>query len=198
MLARNYIGKEFNALRMLRLFLPARDSADLPLSWSSILPLGFELTASTDCNELVSGYLAEHPGAVLPAAPLGRLARETANALREILGSWVSTNSFLHTRSWVGYSPPFTDQASTSFFVGREYLHEEIGLEEIIFHGVRDQVPAFVEDPSGSFAWGTGLYPDSLIVAAVPELFMALHQDPRLEIISTNSSRDVLPAPFEG
>ena len=198
MLTRNYIGEEFAALRMLRLFLPARDSFDLPLSWSSMLPVGSELTASVDCNEIVTAYLAEHPGAVLPQAPLGRLGRDTATALGEILGPWVSTSSFLHARSWVGYSAPFTDGASTSFFDGREFLHEDIRLAEIIFRGVRDQVPAFVEDPQGSFAWGTGLYPDSLIVAAEPELFTALHQDPRLEVVSINSSHDVLPAPFEG
>ena len=198
MLARKYIGKEFTSLRMLRLFLPARDGSDLPHSWSSMLPVGSELAASTDCNELVSAYLAEHPGAVLPTAPLGRLARDTAKALGELLGSWVSTNTLLDTRSWVGYSVPFTEQASTSFFDGREYLHEELSLDEIIFRGVRDQVPGFVEDPGGSFAWGTGLYPDSLIVAAAPELFSALHQDPRLEVVSVLPERDMLPISFEG
>lgn len=198
MLARNYIGSDFAELRLLRLFLPIYDSADLPRSWSSMLSEDAVLTASTDCNELVSDYHANHPLDLLPTAPMGRLDRDTANALEEILGSCVTTDALLRTRSWVGYSVPFTESATTSFFGGLEYLHEEIGLEEIIFRGVRDQVPAFIEDPHGSFAWGTGLYPDSLIIAAVPELFMALHQDPRLEVLSIVPDRDVLPAPFEG
>lgn len=188
LLTLNYIGKVFAALRTLRLFLPAYDNADLPVSWSSMLPAGTELSASTDGTELVSDQLAKNPGVLLPSAPLGRLSRDVANALGDILGSWVNSASLLRTRSWVGYSGPFTGSVATSFFGGHEYLQEEISLEEIIFRSVRDQVPAFVEDPHGVFAWDTGLYPDPLIIAAVPELFKAFHQDPRLKVFTIASN----------
>ncbi|WP_411731860.1 hypothetical protein [Paeniglutamicibacter sp.] len=81
---------------------------------------------------------------------------------------------------------------------GHEFLHENLGIEEIIFRGVRDQVPGFVEDPHRAFAWGTGLYPDSLVIAAAPDLFRALHQDPRLELAFLVPHPDVLPASFDG
>ena len=198
MLARDYIGEEFRSLHLLRLFLPAYDNHEEPRRWSSLLAPGATLEASADCNELWSTYRVDHPEADLLDAPLGRLDRETADALREILGAHLGTGVLLHTRSWVGRSRPFTPQATTSFFHGQEYLHEDLGIEEIIFRGVRDQVPDFVEDPGKAFAWGTGLYPDSLVIAASPDLFRALHQDPRLEVVSIVSHRDVPPASFEG
>ncbi len=198
MLASDYIGEDFRSLHLLRLFLPAYDDYEIPRRWSSLLPTGAGLEASADCNELWSAYLVDHPGVELPAAPLGRLDRETAAALREILGRQLGTNVRLRTRSWVGRSRPFMPGATTSFFHGQEYLHEDLLLEEIVFRGVRDRVPDFVEDPNHAFAWGTGLYPDSLVVAASPDVFRALHQDPRLEVVSIASHRDVLPAPFEG
>ncbi|MFL4472693.1 hypothetical protein ACIPVK_01695 [Paeniglutamicibacter sp. MACA_103] len=64
--------------------------------------------------------------------------------------------------------------------------------------GVRDHVPEFIEDPRQAFAWGTGLYPDSLVIAAEPDVFRALHQDLRLEVVSLAPHRDVLPASFDG
>lgn len=198
MLAREYIGEEFRSLHLLRLFLPAYDNHEEPRRWSSLLPPGVVLEASMDCNELWSTYLVDRPDAEPPDAPLGRLDRETAAALREILGAHLDTDLLLHTRTWVGRSRPFTPQATTSFFHGQEYLHEDLGLEEILFRGVRDQVPDFVEDPNHSFAWGTELYPDSLVIAASPDLFRALHQDPRLEVVSLVPNRDVLPISFGG
>lgn len=198
MLARDYIGGEFRSLHLLRLFLPAFDHSEARRRWSSVLPPGAGLEASADCNELWSAYLADHPGAELPDAPLGRLDREGAAALREILGAHLDPGVRLHTRSWVGRSRPFMPQETTSSFHGKEYLHEDLVLDEILFRGVRYQVPDFVEDPGKAFAWGTGLYPDSLVVAASPDLFRALHQDPRLEVVSIVPHRDVLPAPFEG
>lgn len=198
MLAREYIGEEFRSLHLLRFFLPAYDHSEEPRRWSSLLPPGTNLEASADCNELWSTYLVDHPEADIPDAPLGRLDRETATAQREILGAHLGTEVLLRTRSWVGRSRPFMPQATTSNFYGQEYLHEDLGIEEIIFRGVRDQVPDFVEDPGKTFAWGTGLYPDSLVIAASPDLFRAFHQDPRLEVVSIVSHRDVLPAPFEG
>ncbi|EMQ99501.1 hypothetical protein ACIGB6_17390 [Paeniglutamicibacter gangotriensis] len=198
MLARDYIGDKFRSLHLLRLFLPAHDRSEAPLRWSSLLPPGAELEASADWNELWCAFLVDHPGTELPDAPLGGLDRETAAALREILGAHLDAEVQLHTRSWIGHSRPFTPQALTSLFHGREYLHEDLGLEGIIFRGVRDQVPEFVEDPHHAFAWGTCLYPDSLVIAAAPALFRALHQDPRLEVVSIVSHRDILPAPFDG
>lgn len=196
MLAREYIGEEFRSLHLLRLFLPTYDDSGAPRSWSFLLPPGAGLEASADCNELWSAYLVDHPDAEIPDAPLGRLDRETAAALREILGAHLRTGVLLHTRSWVGRSRPFTPKATTSNFYGQEYLHEDLGIEEILFRGVRDQVPDFIEDPNQSFAWGTGLYPDSLVIAASPDLFRALHQDTRLEVVSVVPHRDVLPASF--
>ena len=198
MLAREYIGEEFRSLHLLRLFLPAHDHSEEPRRWSSLLPPGADLEASADFSELWSAYRVDHPEADLPEAPLGRLDGETAAALREILGAHLDAGVLLHTRSWVGRSRPFTPQATTSNFYGQEYLHEDLGIEEILFRGVRDHVPDFVEYPGKAFAWGTGLYPDSLVIAASPDLFRALHQAPRLEVVSIVSHRDVLPAPFEG
>jgi hypothetical protein len=198
MLARDYIPQDFRPLHLLRLFLPAWDHDGVPRRWSSLLPPGAGLEASADWNELWRVYLVDHPGAEPPAAPWGRLDRETAAALREILAAHVGTELLLRTRSWVGHSRPFDSSATTSLRGGLEFLHENLGIEEIIFRGVRDQVPEFVEDPRKAFAWGTCLYPDSLVVAAAPGLFRALHQDERLEVVSIVSHRDVLPASFDG
>lgn len=198
LLARDYITEDFHSLRLLRLFLPTHDRLDEPQRWSEILPAGVELAGSTDWNELWSAHSLEHADAELPRAPLGTLDLSTAQALGEILIAHFGPRYPLHTRSWVGRARAFPPDATSSSFDGHEFVHEILGIEEVIASAMRDQVPEFVEDPFKTFAWGTCLYPDSLIIAAEPVLFRALHQDPRLEAVSIMSHRDILPAPFEG
>lgn len=81
---------------------------------------------------------------------------------------------------------------------GQEYAHETLTIHEIIERGIKGNVPDFVADPGMAFAWGTSPYPDSLFIAAAPELFRVLHQDPRLDVASVLAHRDVLPQTFEG
>lgn len=198
MLARDLIPEEFHSLRMLRLFLPVVNELGTAIRWTALLPVGAELTASTNFYALWALYSADHPAAVTPSPALGRLDPLTAHSLSELLRTQLGPAQLLPTRSWAGYSRSSAPGTRTSMVDGQEYAHETLTINEIIERGIQENVPDFIADPGMAFAWGTCRYPDSLFIAAAPELFRALHQDPFLDVASVLTHRDVLPQTFEG
>nr|WP_315267352.1 hypothetical protein [Microbacterium lemovicicum] len=56
-----------------------------------------------------------------------------------------------------------------------------------------DQLPEFCWDEGHSFAWGTRVYPDSLIIAAAPTIYKRLSADRRIDTVGLIPTRDVLP-----
>lgn len=198
MLARDLVPEQFHSLRMLRLFLPVVNELGAAIRWTALLPVGAELTASTNFYELWALYSADHPATVTPSPALGSLDPLTAHSLRELLTTQLGPAQLLSTRSWAGYSRSSAPGTRTSMVNGQEYAHETLTIHEIIERGIKGNVPDFVIDPGMAFAWGTCPYPDSLFIAAAPELFRVLHQDPRLDVASVLAHRDVLPQTFEG
>ena len=56
-----------------------------------------------------------------------------------------------------------------------------------------DRIPEFAHDDLGNFAWGTNLYPDSLIIASTEPIYRALINDPRLDTVMIRRESDLLP-----
>lgn len=72
-----------------------------------------------------------------------------------------------------------------------EYAHTALNNEDVR-EGQR--VPEFAWDDERLFAWGTRLYPDSLVIAAEVEKFRQLRNDPRLDTVFIAPERDILPS----
>lgn len=192
MLAREYIPENFRQLNMLRLFLPARGKDDGPQHWSTLLLEGEELTGSSDWNELYARSMQGQPAKEPPQAAMGLLDPPRAAALKELLLHRLGEEAPFAIRSWSGYAET-SGGPERSEFDGREYLHETLTLRDLLNRAQNDRIPDFGHALDGRFAWGSNLYPDSLIIAADPELFRAFFKDPRLEVVSIVEHRDVLP-----
>lgn len=192
MLAADYIPASYQHLPMLRLFLPAVDEDDRPVLWSSLLLDDDELSGSSDWNELYERFDAGRPATDRPQAAMGRLDADRRSALIEILFPHVGAEALFQTRSWAGYAVAGAGPES-SVFCGQEYLHETLTLTQALERASADRMPDFGNDLHGTFAWGNNLYPDSLVIAASPEIFTAFFNDPRLEVASIVKHRDVLP-----
>ncbi|MCR2814701.1 hypothetical protein [Microbacterium jiangjiandongii] len=90
---------------------------------------------------------------------------------------------------WTGYGEAARTSTSRRVF-GGEYFEDDLRASDVV---AGRRVPEFAWDAAGRLAWGTRLFPDSLIVAAEPALFRQLHNDPRLDVVSVRVERDVLP-----
>lgn len=108
----------------------------------------------------------------------------TAAALREAFDGRAAT-----CLRWAGNA-----EASRAATFVRVYQNDYVSTPFIAAElQAEEQVPEFVWDAAGEFAWGTHLYPDSLVIACEWEIFRALHTDPRLDTITVRADRDVLP-----
>lgn len=192
-LARDLVPADYRRLHLLRLFLPAVDSHGRPRPWSALLPEGEELDASADWNELYSRFAQEHPDEDWPTAARGLLDAPRAAALEDLLLPRFGPEAPFATKTWVGYAPGSAGPAS-SVRDGREYLHETLSLRELLNRARTDSIPDFGHDAEGRLAWGSNLYPDSLVIAADPGLFRAFFHEPHLEVASIRQHRDILPA----
>lgn len=192
-LAQDLVPANYLHLRLLRLFLPAVDSHGRPRHWSALLPEGDELDASADWNELYSRVAHDRPGEDWPRAAMGVLDTVRATAFKELLYPTLGAETELLTKTWSGYAPDNAGLES-SFFGEQEYQHETLTLREVLERAAHDRIPDFGHDFAGRFAWGSNLYPDSLVIAADPEIFRAFFTDPRLEVASIAQHRDISPA----
>ncbi|MEO7017784.1 MAG: hypothetical protein ABI067_14800 [Leifsonia sp.] len=183
-LARDFIPESHRHLPMLRIFLPLNDRLGKPVRWSKYIALN-DAPASLDWFELVDRVASDRPEVHELVPCRGELDAVTAEALREAVGD-VS----LHCLRWVGYwGKPQTESPVRVY--QKEYAHASLrkaGLEE------GQRVPEFAWDDERLFAWGTRLYPDSLVVAAQVEKFRQLRNDPRLDTVSIAPERDILPS----
>lgn len=193
MLARDYIPSSYRHLNMLRLFLPARDENERPRYWAELLYEGEELNGSSDWNELYSRLAHDRPGEDRPRAAMGMLDTARATAFKELLFPTLGAENEILTKTWSGYAPDNAGPDST-FFGEQEYQHETLTLREVLQRAAHDRIPDFGHDFAGRFAWGSNLYPDSLVIAADPDIFRAFFTDPRLEVASIVRHRDFLPA----
>lgn len=193
MLAREFIPAEYRGLHMLRLFLPARGTNDRAQRWSDLLYVGDELSGSSDWNELYSRFAQDHPGKDWPQAAMGLLDPPRAAAFEELLIPRLGADATFRTRTWSGHAPQHPG-SETSVFDGREYQHESLDLRQVLARARTKRIPDFGHDLAGRFAWGSNIYPDSLIIAAEPEIFRAFFNEPRLEVVSIVEHRDILPA----
>ncbi|QAV71174.1 hypothetical protein ESZ53_12430 [Salinibacterium sp. UTAS2018] len=184
--ALDFVPPSHHGLRLVRVFLPVLDRELLPVRWSKFVD--FDLTpASLSWWELLEQAGQEFPEVHTLASCGGELDEATADALRDAIG-----DTQLHSLRWDGY---WENPASAS----PVYVHEhEYSLAPLrrseLAPGMR--VPEFVWDDAATFAWGSRLYPDSLIVACDPDRFAQFHADPRLDVITVRPERDSLPASF--
>ncbi|QYH34766.1 hypothetical protein [Salinibacterium sp. M195] len=181
--ARDFIPESHRSLPMLRVFLPLEDERGVLVRWSTFSEFG-RASASVDWFELADRVADEHPMVrdLLPCQ--GVLDDATANALRDAVG-----DIDLHSFQWDGYGDAPQDAARRRIF-GDDYSELPPG-NSALQAGAR--VAAFAWDDGGRLAWGSRLYPDSLVVAAEPAIYRQLVDDQRLDTISIIAERDTLP-----
>lgn len=174
-------------LPMLRLFLPFRepslDETENIVRWSRYVSVE-DQSASLDWFEATAGMAQEQPSIRGLVSCMGELDEETANALRDAIGSIK-----LQYLRWMGYAEaPRTNSPGRVF--GDEYFEAHVSFDDAM---AGRRVPEFAWDAERRLAWGGRLYPDSLIVAAEPFLFRQLMDDLRLDTVPVRADRDLLP-----
>jgi hypothetical protein len=180
---------------MLRLFFPLIDTNDRARRWSSYLADGMELAGSTDWFELWDRH-AESERSVEPA-PIparGRLDPLTARAFTDALMLQASPDTVLHCLCWEGYGSVSPDSGGpTVHQFGHDFVSSDLTIRQLMQKATSDRIPEFAHDDLGNFAWGTNLYPDSLIIASAEPIYRALINDPRLDTVTIRKQSDLLP-----
>lgn len=168
---------------MLRLYLPFRDAEGAVVRWSRHLDLEY-IDASAGWFEATDGIAERQPQVRELVSCQGELDEETAAALRDAIGGLDLT-----CLRWVGYGEtPHTPPPLRLY--GEEHVEAALTRDDLT---TGRRIPEFARDDGGRLAWGGRLYPDSLIVAAEPSIFRALHDDPRIDTVSARMDRDILP-----
>jgi hypothetical protein len=192
MLARELVPPEYRALPMLRLFLPLFDANANAHRWSSFLVNGTELTGSISWFEVWDQYSAELGTSAIPPEPSrGYVDPQSAQAVNEAL-HLLGPNDMLHCLRWAGYTPHDYSGLLTRRF-NEDYVPYDLPVSTFLQCSQCDRVPEFAKDDAGRFAWGTFLYPDSVIIAADVEIYQHLIDDVRLDTVSIVHSHDFLP-----
>lgn len=192
MLARDLVPPQYRALPMLRLFLPVVDAKGIAQRWSSYLVDGTELTGSISWFEVWDRYAEARGASGNPPEPSrGHVDPLTAHAVNQALHQLGPTNVVRCLR-WAGYAPqdhsgPLTRRLND------DYIPYDLPVSEFIQSSRDDRVPEFAHDDAGRFAWGTFLYPDSVIIAADVDVYRHLLNDVRLDTVSIVHARDILP-----
>ncbi|MFB7890983.1 hypothetical protein ACFC1I_02110 [Microbacterium sp. NPDC056044] len=182
--ARDFVPESHRELPMLRVYLPFRNRADDVVRWSRYVDVE-EHPASLDWFEATSRIAEDEPAVRDLVSCMGVLDSATADALREAMG-----DISLRCLRWIGYADaPQTD--STTRVFGEEFVDADLVPGDV---EAGHRIPEFAWDVDGRLAWGSRLYPDSLIVAAEPAVFRQLRNDARLDTASVRVDRDVLPA----
>ena len=191
-LARELVPSEYRALPMLRLFLPFFDTNGDAHRWSSYLVNGAELAGSISWFEVWDQYADDLGTSATPPEPSrGYVDPQTAQAITEAL-HLLGPNGVLHCLRWAGYAPHDYAGLLTRRF-NEDYVPYDLPVSKFLQSSQDDRVPEFARDDAGRFAWGTFLYPDSVIIAAEVEVYRHLIDDIRLDTVSIVHSRNFLP-----
>lgn len=192
MLARELVPPKYRALPMLRLFFPFYDTNGNADRWSSYLVNGNELTGSVSWFEVWDHYAQElGTPAIPPEPPRGYVDPQTAQAISEALHV-LDPHNILHCLRWAGYAPRDLSGPLTRRF-NDDYVPYDLPMRMFLQSNQDNRGPEFARDDAGRFAWGTFLYPDSVIIAADVEIYRHLIDDVRLDTVSIVHSRDFLP-----
>ncbi|KFF58758.1 hypothetical protein JF66_16195 [Cryobacterium sp. MLB-32] len=192
MLARDLLPARYRALPIVRLFLPAFDADGNAQRWSSYLVNGTELTGSTSWFDVWDRYVDQLGASASPPEPSrGFVDPVTAQAINDALQQLGPTN-VLHCLSWAGYAP-HDHSGMLTRRLDDDYVPYDLPVREFIQSSPDDRVPEFANDDEGRFAWGTFVYPDSVIIAADIGIYRHLLNDVRLDTVSIVNARDILP-----
>jgi hypothetical protein len=192
-LVRDFVPRHYADLPMLRLFLPAMDDTGCPRRWSDFTVDGVELTGSISWHEVWDRYAAATPNT--PSSPTpsrGYSDSRTRDALHDALQLRLSPLATLTCLRWDGYGEPERESSRlTVLQLGHTFLQFTSTVDDIVVAGHR--IPEFSHDDAGLVAWGTNLYPDSLIIASEPSIYRALLNDPRVDAVTVRRDSDTLP-----
>ncbi|MCK8467801.1 hypothetical protein M0722_11410 [Microbacterium sp. KSW4-16] len=170
---------------MLRLFLPMRDAQDNSVRWSQLREPDYEDRSSGWEEFRTNDVSVEEVSGDLSSA-MGVLDEQTATALSDHLAGLQLT-----ALEWVGYrGAPSGDRTVT--VMGELYDTKSFTSSDIV---AGNRIPGFVWDENTTFAWGSRLYPDSIVIGASPTTLRALHSDPNLDVVSIRAE-DVVPFSF--
>lgn len=192
-LARELVPERYTSLPMARLFLPMRDENDVSHRWSDFLTGGLELTGSISWWEVWDRYVIEHGDARPKLTPArGRLDKPTAAALRDALALRLAPTTPLLCHRWDGYGDiGATGSSARMHHDGHTFIAFTSTVERVL--DAASALPEFVCDRDGLVAWGTNLYPDSLVIASEPEIYRSLINDPRVDAVTIRNDTDILP-----
>ncbi|NYF18297.1 hypothetical protein HDC37_003153 [Microbacterium sp. AK009] len=171
---------------MLRVYLPFIDVDGSFVRWSQYVDVE-ENSASLSWFEATRHLVAEHPGIDDLVSCMGQPDESTAQALRDVIGDLQ-----MRRLRRVGYGEVPT--APSVRVHGEDYLEADLVPADI---AAERRIPEFAWDADRRLAWGSRLYPDSLIIAAELSSFRRLRNDPRLDSSSIRVERDQLP-PISG
>jgi hypothetical protein len=167
---------------MLRVYLPFIDSGGSFVRWSQYVDVE-EHSASLSWFEATRHLVEEHPGIDELVSCMGQPDESTAQALRDAIGDLQ-----LRCLRWVGYGEVPT--APTVRVHGEDYFEAKLVPADI---AAERRIPEFAWDADRQLAWGSRLYPDSVVIAAELSIFRQLRNDPRLDSVSVRVDRDELP-----
>lgn len=180
---RDFIAASHRRLPMVRVLLPMRDDADRVVRWSEYVSLEDEL-ASLDWRAVVERNVTHRPRIRDLESCRGVIDAQTSAALGDAVGDLELT-----ALRWTGYAMS-AQSAPTIRVYGNEFASADFRRGDV---RAAERLPEFVWDAAGVFAWGTHLYPDSLIVAAEITRLRRIHADPRLDTIAVRVDSDALP-----
>lgn len=167
---------------MLRVYLPFLGRDGDVVRWSRYVDVEAH-SASLNWFDATDG-IAEGDAAVRDLTScMGELDPATTGALREAIGGIP-----LRGLRWMGYGDVPTDSPTRVF--GEDYFEADLTASDI---EAGRRIPEFAWDAEGRLAWGSRLYPDSLIIAADSSIFRRLSSDPRIDTVSVRKDRDILP-----
>lgn len=183
-LAREFIPESHRGLPMVRILLPMWGDHDgSTVRWSEYVALDEEL-ASLDWWDVVERNAEERPEIRDLVSCRGEMDAATVEGLSEAVG-----DAELMSLRWMGYAGnPFTNDPVRVF--GNDFFPAVLRRDDLL---VGERVPEFAWDEDGTIAWGTHLYPDSLILAGDIARVRRVHADPRLDTIVVRPDEDVLP-----
>lgn len=180
--ARDFVPASHRHLPMLRVYLPFIDVDGSFVRWSQYVDVE-EHSASLSWFEATRGLVEEHPGIDDLVSCMGQPDKSTAQALRDAIGDLQ-----LRCLRWVGYGE--VPAAPTVRVHGEDYFEADLVPADI---AAERRIPEFAWDADRRLAWGSRLYPDSLVMAAELSIFRQLRNDPRLDSVSVRVDRDELP-----
>ena len=182
-------------LPTLRLFLPFFDDDGQPQRWSNFLVEGVTLTGSIEWSEIWNRHSAiEGESVTGPTPARGRLDHLTARALTDALTLLTPSDTVLHCLQWEGYAAKSLESArQTVHQFGHEFIRSDSTISCMMENATSDRIPEFGYDDSGDLAWGTNIYPDSLIIASEESIYRSLINDPRLDTVTIRKDSDRLP-----